>query len=62
MENSAGVFGRAGDVAACGPPISLIVTITRAEEVWRTKSRFSRPVILRVFPNNQREADIDEDL
>jgi hypothetical protein len=45
-------FGRAGDVAPCDPPISLIVTITRAEEVWRAKSRFSRPVILRVFPHN----------
>jgi len=30
----------------------LIVTITRADEVRREKSRFSRPVILRVFPHN----------
>jgi hypothetical protein len=30
----------------------LIVTITRADEVRRVKSRFSRSVILRVFPHN----------
>jgi hypothetical protein len=32
----------------------LIVTITRANEIRRVKSRFSRPVILRVFPHNRR--------
>src|SRR5580693_2790233 len=46
-------FGCAGDLAACGPPMRLIVTITRADEVRRVKSRFSRPVILRVFPHNR---------
>jgi hypothetical protein len=39
-ENSAAVFGRADDLAACGPPMRLIVTITRADEVRRAKSRF----------------------
>jgi hypothetical protein len=34
-------FGRAGDLAACGPPARLIVTITRTDEVRRAKSRFS---------------------
>jgi hypothetical protein len=38
----------------------LIVTITYADEVRRAKSRFSRPVILRVFPHNRREADITD--
>jgi hypothetical protein len=42
-------FGRAVDLAACGSPMRFIVTITRADEVRRVKSRFSRPVILRVF-------------
>jgi hypothetical protein len=32
--------------------MGLIVTITCADEVRREKSRFSRPVILRVFPHN----------
>ena len=31
------------------PPMRLIVTITVRDEVRRVKSRFSRPVILRVF-------------
>jgi hypothetical protein len=34
--------------------MGLIVTITCADEVRREKSRFSRPVILRVFPHNRR--------
>src|SRR6202034_2222565 len=42
-------FGRAGDLAACGAPMRLIVTVTREDEVRRVKSRFSRPVILEVF-------------
>ena len=36
----------------------LIVTIFCADEVRRAKSRFSRPIILRVFPHNRRQADI----
>jgi hypothetical protein len=39
-ENSAGFFGRAGDLPACGPPMRLIVTITCADEVRRAKSNF----------------------
>jgi hypothetical protein len=34
------------------------VTITVQDEVRRVKSRFSRPVILRVFPHNPLIADI----
>jgi hypothetical protein len=41
-----------GVLAACGPTMRLIMTIARAEEVRRAKSRFTRPVILRVFPHN----------
>src|SRR5277367_3373558 len=37
----------------------LIVTVTRADEVRRAKSRFSRPVSLRVFPHNPSIRDID---
>ena len=51
-------FGRTGELAACGSPMRLIVAITRADEVRCVKSRFSRPVILRVFPHNRREADV----
>jgi hypothetical protein len=50
-ENSAG-FGRAGGLAACGPPMRLIVTIARADEVRCVKSRFLRLIILQVFPHN----------
>jgi hypothetical protein len=41
--------------------MGLIVTMTCADEVRREKSRFSRPVILRVFPHNQLGANTSED-
>ena len=42
-------FSCASDLGVYGPRTRLIVTITRANAVPRAKSRFSRPVILRVF-------------
>jgi hypothetical protein len=38
--------------------MGLIVTITCADEVRREKLRFSRPVILRVFPHNPSNRDV----